>query len=102
MANGPDPSFADAPSYRWPSIAAYNGIFFPTSTVRMAEIEDGASNTYLVGEKYLNPDNYFDGLDWADNNVSINGYDWDNVRWGRWNGTTLYAAVAGHAGRNFA
>jgi prepilin-type processing-associated H-X9-DG protein len=33
-----------------------------------------------VGEKYLNPDDYYDGLDGADNESMYAGYDNDNHR----------------------
>lgn len=47
----------------------------------MAQIRDGVSNTYLVGEKYINPDNYEDGGDGADNLSMYQGQDWDVSRW---------------------
>jgi prepilin-type N-terminal cleavage/methylation domain-containing protein/prepilin-type processing-associated H-X9-DG protein len=83
-----DPSFADVPGYQWPSIARYDGgITFPTSMIRMVDIEDGASNTILLGEKYMWADHYDDGSDGADNNPAIEGYDWDITRWACWDGS---------------
>jgi prepilin-type N-terminal cleavage/methylation domain-containing protein/prepilin-type processing-associated H-X9-DG protein len=87
--SGTDPVAIEAAAgFTWPSFTNpsthtlyYDGIFYPTSMTKIADINDGASNTYLVGEKYLNPDNYYDGADWADNNSVIQGYDWDQVRW---------------------
>ncbi len=56
-----------------------NGIGFQRSQVAMAMVRDGASNTYMVGEKYLNPDKYFDGSDGRDNEAIYIGSDQDNV-----------------------
>ena len=56
------------------------GICFLRSAITTAHVTDGLSNTYLVGEKYLNPDNYTTGLDGADNESMYAGYDNDNHR----------------------
>jgi prepilin-type N-terminal cleavage/methylation domain-containing protein len=79
-ANVTDP---DSPTYAWPTsdLANFDGIFYPTSMVRMSDIIDGSSNTALLGEKYMNPDHYLDGTDAADNNSLFEGYDWDTERW---------------------
>jgi type II secretory pathway pseudopilin PulG len=65
----------------WPSIEkAATGISYFRSEVTMAVITDGTSKTYMIGEKYLNPDNYMDGNDGGDNESMYNGYDNDNHR----------------------
>ena len=42
----------------WPDPAALNGISGIRSEVTIAEVRDGTTNTYLVGEKYLQPEHY--------------------------------------------
>ena len=41
---------------------------------------DGLSQTILVGEKYLDPDNYYSGTDMADNENIYVGFDNDIYR----------------------
>jgi prepilin-type processing-associated H-X9-DG protein len=59
----------------WP-----NGISFLRSEVKMCDITDGTSNTYMLGEKFLAPDFYFNGTDGGDNESMLNGYDNDTHR----------------------
>ena len=59
----------------------HNGISYQRSMVTMAEVRDGSSNTYLIGEKYLNPECY-DGVtstyyDTGDNEAVFGGYNRD-------------------------
>jgi len=48
----------DDGTYEFPPSESTNGIFFVHRVIRMSEIPDGTSKTYLVGEKYLNPLRY--------------------------------------------
>ena len=73
---------------RWAGIAANStGVIYPASEITMAHITDGASNTYLMGEKLLSPDNYANGADFADDvpaligdNTNISAFTWAAVR----------------------
>ena len=58
-----------------------NGVIFRRSQCTMADISDGASNTYLIGERYCWPDHYYDGADYADDQGWLQGYDYDTDRW---------------------
>ena len=69
-------------TFQWPSLSRHNGITANRSEVGIAKITDGTSKTYLVGEKYLNPDSYFDGTDWGDNHNLFSGDDMEIVRFG--------------------
>ena len=79
-----NPSFFDSLSPQ-PTPPAYDGVIQSLAMTSMGSITDGASNTYLVGEKYLNPDHYLDGTEGTDNNCVFGGEDWDYHRWA--NGT---------------
>ncbi|MCC6493829.1 MAG: DUF1559 domain-containing protein [Pirellulales bacterium] len=52
----------------WPNTERITGIVFVRSEVTMAQVSDGTSNTYAVGEKFVNPSGY---EDWSDT-----GHDW--------------------------
>ena len=57
------------------------GIVYCGSLIKMSDITDGASNTYLVAEKYLNPDDYETGSDPGDNESCWTGENQDMSRW---------------------
>ncbi|MEZ6072739.1 MAG: DUF1559 domain-containing protein [Pirellulales bacterium] len=58
-----------------------SGISFQSSTIRFGQIPDGTSNTYCVGERYVNPDNYKNGNDASDDQYITMGHDQDIVRY---------------------
>ena len=60
--------------------AATVGIAGRSWVVKLKQITDGLSKTYLVGEKYVNPDHYSDGLDLGDNENMYIGSDRDVFR----------------------
>jgi prepilin-type N-terminal cleavage/methylation domain-containing protein/prepilin-type processing-associated H-X9-DG protein len=63
-AQGDTPSFwTSGPNEEW---GRFNGIVITHSTVKETEVTDGTSNTIILGEKMVNPDNYLDGMDGGD------------------------------------
>ncbi len=60
---------------------AATGIVYAGSVTRAADVTDGATNTYLLGEKNLGPDWYETGEDWGDNESALVGDDEDISRW---------------------
>jgi len=57
-----------------------DGMFGRKSQIRIADITKGTSNQLLVGEKYLNPDNYRTGSDPGDNECMYTGLNNDVYR----------------------
>jgi prepilin-type N-terminal cleavage/methylation domain-containing protein len=64
----------------WPSTSGYTGVIFQRSLIRLTDIKNGTSNTYMIGEKYLNPNNYYTGADPSDNESMFVGFDNDIFR----------------------
>jgi prepilin-type N-terminal cleavage/methylation domain-containing protein/prepilin-type processing-associated H-X9-DG protein len=60
----------------------FDGIVYQRSEVTMAMIQDGVSNTYLVGEKYCCPNYYITNSDSFDGESIYSGDDDDNQRTG--------------------
>ena len=59
----------------------YTGIIFQRSEVAVQHVTDGTSKTYLLGERYLNPQNYNRELDSSDDNWGWAwGFDNDHER----------------------
>ncbi|NLF07531.1 MAG: DUF1559 domain-containing protein [Pirellulaceae bacterium] len=77
----------DSPLFNWNDNAGNcrvefsTGVSFVRSEIKMADISDGASNTYLAGEKYLNADHYTTGIDASDNCTMYVGQGVDVNRW---------------------
>lgn len=59
-----------------------NGLVFRRSCVRLREITDGLSATYLLGEKYVDPAAVVSGLSDDDDQCLYSGHDRDVLRTG--------------------
>lgn len=76
----PTISAGEDPTFTWSPMIKANGISYRRSMVRHSHVRDGTTSTYLVGEKYLNPDHYTTGDASADNSSLHTGYENDNFR----------------------
>ncbi len=79
-------SFSDRNSATWSAIYASiasraTGVVFAASEVTMAHVQDGTSNTYMVGEKCINPDHYTTGEGAGDDQMLYMGDNTDVSRW---------------------
>jgi prepilin-type processing-associated H-X9-DG protein/prepilin-type N-terminal cleavage/methylation domain-containing protein len=81
---GDDPSFWRAPAYR---TTGFTGVIFLRSEIRIRDIRNGTSNTYLVGEKHVDPRKYYTGTDEGDGEAMLIGMNGCIVR------TTAYPPV---------
>ena len=70
-------SFAEAEDYNWQTHRGHNGLSYQISKVRIGQVSDGMSKTYMVGEKALDPLRYKNGDDWGDNEFLLGGYNRD-------------------------
>ncbi len=57
-----------------------NGVIYTGSQIRKDDIIDGTTSTILLGEKYLNPNNYSNGADKGDSRSMYSGCSYDNER----------------------
>ncbi len=79
-------SFSAADNFNWGSEARVSsGVIYRRSEVRQADISDGLSHTYLIGERYMNPDAYGDYIvghyQCDDDQGWTMGYDFDINVW---------------------
>ena len=72
--------FFDSGSFELPHLGDHTGVSYAYSLVRMSQITDGTSKTYMIGEKYLNPDRYLDGKSLGDNESVYHGHNSDLYR----------------------
>ncbi|HPP54147.1 MAG TPA: DUF1559 domain-containing protein, partial [Thermoguttaceae bacterium] len=79
--DGPSTIAAGDSSNPCPDVSQANGLSFWRSELTMADIRDGASNTLLIGEKYINPDYYHSCYAPGDSQCMYNGTDEDNTRY---------------------
>jgi hypothetical protein len=78
------PNYAAAePVQKWPELKEQSGINFFGAEIKLKQITDGTSKTYMVGEKFLDTDAYdSDGsINGGDNHSYFQGFDWDVNRW---------------------
>jgi prepilin-type N-terminal cleavage/methylation domain-containing protein len=81
-----DEAGCDNPSS--PAHKFQTGVSHYRSEITLQRIEDGASNTYMVGEKWLPSDLYegtgegsgSPGFSWGENQSMYNGWEWDQHR----------------------
>jgi prepilin-type processing-associated H-X9-DG protein len=97
------PTFDDGDGntgFTFPSTANVTGIFYVLSQTTIADIKDGTSNTFLIGEKYIQPELYATGTDGGDNQPMLQGYDVDTVRFSQINASTPRPPLQDRPGYN--
>lgn len=77
-------SLNEAVDFEWPSMNQNNGLCYQRSRVKVGQVTDGLSNTYLLGEKQVPQRHYLSGQDWGDNESAYGGDDRDLTRFTGW------------------
>lgn len=74
------------------------GVLYYRSETKFAQIPDGTTNTYLVGEKYVRPEAYSGesdlngpGFSYGENQSAYTGLEWDNHRVAFAQGISVFA-----------
>jgi prepilin-type N-terminal cleavage/methylation domain-containing protein len=78
------PNYTTAePVQNWPDPKEQSGVNFFGAEIKLKQITDGTTKTYMVGEKFLDTDAYdCDGsVNGGDNHNYFQGFDWDVNRW---------------------
>lgn len=71
----------DDGAYLWKDVSGASGVSWLRGAARIADITDGTSNTYLVGEKYVSRGGYADAVDAGHDQTMFSGVDLDTTRW---------------------
>jgi prepilin-type N-terminal cleavage/methylation domain-containing protein/prepilin-type processing-associated H-X9-DG protein len=71
----------DDPAFPWPDLKRATGVSYQRSRIRAADILDGLSQTYLVGEKYVDRNGYDTSADDGHDQSMYSGVDLDLNRW---------------------
>lgn len=71
----------DSGQYEWRDPKLATGVCFQRSRIRPQDVRDGLSNTYMIGEKYVSYEHYFDDGDLGHDQSMYTGVDLDINRW---------------------
>jgi prepilin-type N-terminal cleavage/methylation domain-containing protein/prepilin-type processing-associated H-X9-DG protein len=63
-----------------PPPSADTGVIYLGSNVRFADVTRGLSQTFAIGERYIDPNQYYTGKDGGDNEAMYVGFDNDTNR----------------------
>jgi len=72
----------DDPKFKWPDVSDHTGVCYLRSQIKLAQVRDGTSRTYLLGEKQLNSADYDSGWNHGDDWSMYTGYQDDICRCG--------------------
>jgi len=70
-------------TFQWTEMSVATGVVANGGEFRVGDISDGTSNTYCIGEKYCDPDDYETGLDYGDDQTVYSGDERDIIRFAR-------------------
>ena len=76
-------------NHTWPdrrsgALAELSGLVYGCSEIKPDDVSDGCSNTYLVGERYIDGNHYETGQTGSDNETWVSGTNNDMIRTGGW------------------